>query len=546
MASIAPKTGVLGQRLAAHLLRRASFNYTRPRIDDFATKTVDEALAALTSVPDFSVPEPINPQDGNFFINCGTMPPTCTSEFTGPIGAIRSIIYGWWLNEAAADTSLNHKMQFFLHTCFTTDNRQGTPLYFFDQIGLWRNFALGSYRDFAVRMCVDNAMLLYLNGNTNNAANPNENFAREFLELFTIGKGAQAGPGDYTNYTEADIVEAAKVFSGWKNTNRNEGVYVDTLTNIPVGRPAYFQHDQTDKTFSERLGNATISGAINAEDMVREIEDFVDLVFAQDETARFICRKLYRYFVSRNITEEIENDIIEPLASTLRTNDYNLQTAIEQLLKSEHFYDEDDSDNSDNIVGSLLRSPLDLALQTITYTNIPTPDPYTQYAESANFWAVSVGNTMLTYAGMDIFFPPSVAGYPPMYQAPSFDRGWFNSNTIVGRYKIPEMMLTGQRILRAGGLGTILNPVTLVEEVVDNPTFPYNVVNDLLIYLLPEVPDFDRVEYFVNSIFLQGFPAEDWVYEWENYQITGDDTEVRIPLINLVRAIMSSVEYQLM
>lgn len=548
MASLAPRTGVLGHRLAAHLLRRTTFNFNRTRIDDFATKTAAEAVTELFIAQPFQVPEPIRFTDGAQWVNCGTVPSSCVNVPDPNFGANkqRNSVLGWWTHEALSDTSMHHKMAFFLHTCFTADAITTAPIRYFDHLALLKFYALGSYKEFAKKMSIDNTMLAYLNGDTNVAANPNENYAREFFELFTIGKGEQIGPDNYTNYTEADIAEAAKVFSGWRLGDRTNALLIDPDTNLPVALPQYNRHEQNDKTFSAAFGNATITAAVNAIDMYREISDLVELVFAQDATAEFICRKVYRYFVSRNITAEIESDIIAPLAATLRTNNYDLSAVMSELLNSLHFYDEDDSDSTDEIIGSLVKSPLELALQSLTMMELAIPDPVTNYNNVyGQFYGRGVGEVMLERAGMNIFVPPSVAGYPPYYQAPDYNRAWFDASTIIARYSIGEMLVTGQRVIASGNLGGVqLDMVSFIETFVSEPLAAYLVVTELLQYLLPEMPDADRISYFLNTVFLDGLPEEDWTYEWQAYLDYGDDTEVRIPLEKLIKAIMYSPEYQ--
>ena len=98
------------------------------------------------------------------------------------------------------------------------------------------------------KMTMDNLMLIYLNNTTNNKNSPNENYAREFFELFTIGKGPQIGPGDYTNYTEDDVITAAKLLTGFKSSAR--GTVIDPDTGLSTGRTVFNQHDTSDKTFS--------------------------------------------------------------------------------------------------------------------------------------------------------------------------------------------------------------------------------------------------------------------------------------------------------
>ncbi len=112
--------------------------------------------------------------------------------------------------------------------------------------------------------------------------------------------------------------------------------------------------------------------------MWAELNAFVDMVFAQPETAKNLCRRLYRYFVSRNISDEIENEIIVPLSNTLIANNFEVKPVLEQLLQSEHFFDTDDSDNADEIIGGIIKSPLELTLQALTFFDVAMPDPLTQ------------------------------------------------------------------------------------------------------------------------------------------------------------------------
>jgi hypothetical protein len=137
---------------------------------------------------------------------------------------------------------------------------------------------------------------------------PNENYARELLELFTIGKGPAVGPGDYTNYTEHDVMEIARALTGWRDFGSNA-----TSGDGAVG--ANFnpnQHDTGTKTLSYRFNNAVIPNLGE-----QEYAHVIDIVFQQDEVARYICRRLYQWFVYYEITEEAEVNVIEPMAQIL-------------------------------------------------------------------------------------------------------------------------------------------------------------------------------------------------------------------------------------
>ena len=222
-------------------------------------------------------------------------------------------------------------------------------------------------------MIFDNCMLRYLNNTSNTANNPQENFAREFLELFTIGKGPQVGAGDYTNYTEDDIVAAAQVFTGCRTqTNRT---IVDTETGIPTGRVQSNVHNWTAKQFSPRFQNllipaVTVAAQKTPEKVLEELQIFVDKVFEQEETAKNFCRRLYRYYVNEKITDEIETDIIVPLANTLRNGNYEIKPVLQQLFSSQHFYAADTTTSVENILGGMIKPPIDMALQSISFFNL--------------------------------------------------------------------------------------------------------------------------------------------------------------------------------
>ena len=174
------------------------------------------------------------------------------------------------------------------------------------------------------------------------------------------------------------------------------------------------------------------------------MQAFVDLVFAQPATTQLFCRRLYHYFVTRIVPQEVEDEVIAPLAQLLVDSDFEIKPVLEKLLQSEHFYDVDDSSNTDEIFGALIKSPLELSLQALTFFQLPIPDPVAENNQHyLDFYGASVLERMLARAGMDLFFPLDVAGYSGYYQDPALNRQFFNSSTIVQRYKLPQILLTG-------------------------------------------------------------------------------------------------------
>lgn len=544
MASLNPKTSSLGRRLAAHLLRRTTYGPQKPRIDAFAALTPAEAVAELLNAPPTpQVAEPIDYRTGNPWINSGS--PTDTND-----GTLKRYVAGWWMNEAFRDTTINHKMMFFLHTDFTASfEEDGDSAEFFDHLQLLRFYALGNWKVFARKMTLDHLMLKFLDNRYNNKWNPNENYAREFLELFTIGKGPQIAPENYTHYTEYDIQQAARVLTGFTLSDRR-GANRDAETRLPMGRANFGNHDTEDKTFSSAFQGTVIRGANNAQDMFRELNDFVEMIYAQDATAKYLCRKLYRFFVRKDISAEVEQDIIDPLAATFRDNNYELRPVLEQLLTSQHFYDEDDVNPGDEVIGSLIKSPMELLLGTLGLFELrvpnPASDPYNHYDQ---FYMRTAQDTFFSKGAFNLFQPPSVAGYPAYHQEPGYHHNWFTANTLVARYRLPEMLLTGRRILSGGELGGGIKleiaPFVKNSGFVSDPSDAELLVQAFLNYLLPEFPDEQRYGYFLNEIFLNGLSVINWRFEWANYESTNDDSSVRIALENLFKAIVYSPEYQL-
>lgn len=551
MASLSPFQGVLGHRRAAHLLRRTSFVYTKSKVDQFANQTATQALASLLQPYNLTNPQPIYDDPTTSTNENATwilpLPGTDNANLPNQDFVLRRYVLSWWSDEAMKDPGIVHKMVIFWHQYLAVSNQTYGSKHFFDYLWLLRWSALGNFKKLATKIVTDNVMLLYLNNHQNTASNPNENFAREFFELFTIGKGPQIGPGDYTNYTEDDIVQAAKVFTGFRVSGGRTNI--DPETGIPRGITSFSNHAPGPKQFSSKFQNTVIQGATNAAGMWVELDNFVNMVFAQAETAKNLCRRLYRFFVSKKITSEIETDIIVPLANTLISNNFAVKPVLEKLLQSKHFFDEDDSDNQDEIIGGIIKSPLELVYHALSFFSLQPAPLATQPGQNYLFHERGLAQRAFGLANYSPFNPSDVAGYPGFYQEPDFSRAWFNSSTIIARYKLPAMLLSGK--LTIGGstntaLGVKLDIAPWVKNsgIISNPLDSQIVVQDLLKYLLPEEVSQERFDYFHITVFLDGLPPADWTYEWENYISTNNDSEVKLALERLINAIMYSPEYQ--
>jgi uncharacterized protein (DUF1800 family) len=571
MPSLATSNTVLGLRKAKHLLRRACFHYNRSILEHFATLTPTQAVDELSLNETLPWQDPYdtvtNPQDGlndGFWIHSGNPPSTYPNGQTRK----RGIISGWWWYNMLSQNILQHKLMFFLHTCFTVskDDGSGKSSYYYDYLKLLNFYSYGSLKTLAKKITFDNSMLLYLDNNTNNKNNPNENYSREFLELFTILKGPQIGEGNYTNYTEHDIQQAARVFSGIKTKPLRDTI--DPDTGIPMGYVNLNQHDTDSKTFSSAFNNQTIQGGSTELGVIQELDDFVEMIFSNPETSKAYCRKLYRFFVRREWDESIENDIINPLSQLLINSDYNLISVLQTLLKSEHFYDEDNSDVNDEIIGGIIKSPIQFLSEIISLLNISLPNPEASSTNPPATWTSDQEDfyhfywqfchkTFFPGTGMNIFSPDSVAGYPADYQGPNFDRSWFSSNTIVTRYKTIESFLTGKNkilgILTNSNGNQYYQNIRVQFDTVDfvanpnNISDPYNsmtLVNELSELLFSESLNSDRIDYFIET--LNDLDPGYWSGAWSDYVVNGNDVQVRTRLDALFTKLINAAEFQLM
>jgi uncharacterized protein (DUF1800 family) len=552
MASLSPISGNLGLEKAAHLLRRATFGPTKTEIEDFAAMNVDEALSALMT-PLADPDPPIDPLTGSNWL-------PKPGELNSGDDTLFSYFQAWFIElMRTTGTNLRERMVFFLHAHMPADHlviQNSTSLYY--QNALYRQYAFGSFKELFGKVCVDNAMLKYIDNTLNDKDVPNENFAREMFELYSISKGPLMAAGDYTNYTEADIKEAARVLTGFKCNFEFDTIDADT--GLPRGKAAdalteaATRHDAGTKTFSDKFGNTQISPDLTMmvgneateEGALDEISQMMDMIFDQEETAKFICRKLYRYFVYYQITDDIENTIIAPLATTLRNNNYELSYVLNQLLKSEHFYDaEADGTTNNDHIGAIIKSPLDLIVGTFRFFEIEMPNPATNLEDLYDF---AYGGGILRHLsnqGMKFFKPIDVAGYPPYHQVPAFNRNWISPNWLATRYQFGYQVING--VENEGGTMVYkLDTVAWVENNIapgdaDNPAI---IVNKLVQFMFPKPIPNDRINFFLNVIFLGNNNGSHWVEAWDA-KIQGDDTMARTMLDDLIGGLMQTPEYQL-
>lgn len=274
---------------------------------------------------------------------------------------------------------------------------------------LHRN-AFGNYKTFIKELTLDPSMLIFLNGAANTKEAPDENYARELQELFCIGKGPDA------KFTESDVQAAARVLTGWTvswEKYENEGPFTSRF-NV-------WAHDTSDKQFSEFYGNKVIQGKAGFQG-ADELDDMLDMIFENNETANYVVRRLYAYFVSNEITDQTEEEIIQPLAQLFRDENYELEPVLRKLLGSAHFFEQANK-------GVLIKSPADHLLGLWRTLNVNRGGNGLQHelrVHRSMHW-------QMAGIGMEMGDPPNVAGWAAYYQAPQYDKAWITTDTITRR-----------------------------------------------------------------------------------------------------------------
>jgi len=399
------------------------------------------------------------------------------------------------------------------------------PLEQYQYFALLQEYAVGDFRQLTKEITLNNSMLRYLNGRENSKEAPNENYARELLELFTVGKGELAGPGDYSTFTEQDVVEMAKILTGWRSGINENQLFVLFNNN---------RHTEGAKQLSHRFNNAVIEG--NGEN---EYSDLIDLIFEQDATSINICEKLYRYFVQPNITDEIKSIIIEPLAEILRNNNYEIKSVLLVLLKSQHFFEVE-------TVGCMIKNPIDFLLSATRSLSYQLGDEVADIYYSGNIlhgWAEPLQLT--------IFEHPNVAGWQAYYQEPLYYRFWINSTTLPIRQGTTGFLVNGG-FIQTGGQNIYIPPAIPILEFVANineAENPIELITKIATLLFP-VQITDSQVSFLKEILIPGLPDFEWTVAYGDYLAEPDNQEKRVAIENKLRALLVAMldmpEFQLM
>ena len=357
---------------AGHLLRRATFGFTIGELEnalrDGPHRTIDHLLAPARE-PD-------------------------SIDLSLPLRNIRETNNGdqlssWWLMRMLySNEPLRERITLFWHNHFATSNRKvNNASYMLLQYDLMRRHALGNFRTLLEEMSHDPAMMVWLDTVQSRRDRPNENYARELMELFSLGINNYRRP-EARNYTEQDIREAARAFTGLVIEN-NRGVFRAN------------QHDDSEKTVMGQRGRW-------------QPNDIVRICLEQESAAYFIVGKLFKFLVSETVPATA--DLIEPLATEFR-RDYNFGALVERMLRSNLFF-------SERVYRTRIKWPVDFALGIVRGLE----GHVAERPGGARFGTVAL-SAALEGLGQRVFYPPSVAGWDA-------GRAWLNGQTLLFRHNL--------------------------------------------------------------------------------------------------------------
>ena len=521
-----PYSGPWTETQVIHLLRRTTFGLKTADITTLLALTPGAAVdILLNNIPTTPPAPPVNNYDTTSYSD-----PTGVSlgqtwvnaaYGDGTVNGKRRLSFkSWWMGLIVNENlSILEKMVFFWHNHFATETvAVNTARFAYEHNALLRANALGDFKALVKSVTIDPAMLIYLNGYINTKAAPDENYARELQELFTLGKD------NVPNYDEDDVKAAARVLTGWRVNPTTNTSYFDAT-----------KHDTANKVFTSFYNNTVInyqSGANGA----NETDELIDMIFSKVECAKFLCRKLYRFFVYYYIDSTVEANIIDPLANTLVANNWQVKPVLAQLLKSDHFYEA-------NSMGCFIKTPVDFLAGMFKTFGVTVPASFTVDKTYAVWnYLRSYGSTL----ALDLGDPPNVSGWPAFYQVPEFYEAWINSNTL------PKRMAFGDMMLSSGfnaGTGTAIKIDILAFTKTCPDADDPDLLVDYFVKLLFGIGVSSTKKAAYKSILLSGQAANYyWTIAWSDYLNTPNATNtgiVKTRLTSLVTEMLRMAEHQL-
>ncbi len=481
-ADLAPYAGPWTAAQATHLVRRTHFGAARP--DVVGAIVAGSASAAAGAILDAAASRPLPDEPG------------WAGSTTSNGGDNIQRLYQWqraWYAEMAVG-GLREKLALLWHDHFATAQSVYTHAAFaVDYLTFLREHAVGPFRPLLEGIGKRPAMLRFLDNDQNEAGNLNENYAREILELFSMGI---TGPGGGANYTQQDVVEAARALTGWTVDESR------VRSRFEAGR-----HDAGAKTIFGQTGNW-------------DHDDLVDLIFQQRGTAvsHFVAGKLYAWFV-----HPVPNaGVVDALAAVLRQTGFDTGAALQALLSSAHFYDA-------SVVGARLKSPMEL-LVGLGRELGTTPSQA----------VLETFRTASESLGQEVLNPPSVEGWPGT-DDPLEYRAWVTTGTIPERRGLADAAVFGD------GAFPDYDPLPLAEQISDRFD-PYRLTRDLAAHLLAVPLSEADADLLAEQTVLDGVPTSYTRDERRGFWVeilVSSEPAARDRLRQLLSALVNLPEYQL-
>ena len=525
--SLAPYSGVWSKMLAAHLLRRTTLGPTQAQIDVAFSDGVDLAVESilqssiLTDEPITWHPgETVAPQGETWVDKFMTPDPLLEDQVNA---ARQKSLFSWTAGrmnkEQLGAANITEKMVFFWQNHFGIQQVRDDRLNYNYFKTLEAN-AIGNFKTVVESITINGAMMKFLDTASNTKWSPNENYSRELLELYSIGKGFQTGPGDYSNFTEDDILSGARILTGWKvreNMSSTANPYIEFEPN---------HHDTDPKQLSYHFNNMILFN-----DDENEYKNFIDAIFSKEETAYHICRKLYRYFVSTELTEQIEATVIDTMAQTMISNNYEIRPVLAQLFKSEHFYDS-------TIIGSHLKAPYEFIFSMLN----PTLS-FPSHNEEGNNVIWNILYNAASVMDQNWYVAPSVAGWPAYYVKPGYMQLWLNSATIDRRFWLVSLLTEHSTGISDDVTGTVysfkIDALAFVDQL-QTPSDGVAVIEQMcdLFFARPLLQTKKDRLLNILSDFL---PAFEWTLQYNEYLSNTHDPVLREPVKQRVEAVLSEI-----
>ena len=514
MALLDTYTKTLTADQVGYLLRRTTFGPTPDQIKALTGLTATQVVTKLLADQP-APPAPLDLKTSNTFID---QPFDMDNQ-----GTFNAYVKMWWANLMLNQPlSILEKMTLFWSNHFVTnDSTVNDYRYMYRYNSLLRQYALGNFKAFTIAVTQDPAMLRFLNGNQNVSGTANENYARELQELFTIGRNG--------GYTEDDVRAAAKVLTGWADTGYRDA------TNATIGSTFRAnKHDTTNKTFSATYQNTVIKGRTGNNAGIDELNDLLDMILKNVETPRYICRKLYRFFINSDITAAVETGFIQPLADIFQKSNFELKPVLSAMFQSQHFFDE-------GLRGAIIKSPVDLVIGTFRFWGLQAPDPkqnITGYYQIGSYI-----NSRIKEEQQDILNPPTVFGWTAYYQT-GFYQQWINSTTLGLRGYFSDALTTN--VLKLNGKAAV--DVLAYAKTLSNPADPVKLVNDFVTPLMGVSLDQTQKDFLTDTVLLNALPRYEWGVEWNAHIQSPNDAAkkqaVQMKLTTFLQYIFRMAEYQ--